>query len=848
MMGVTSWRPLTQIITAVVAVMILLGSLLYTFRQPIAVATFEHFGAPQNIEVNCLKIELHLNLSLSIPELCLTGSIFKLQLRDARWSYSTNQLVINNLVIQHLPTPHGDEKSAENDMFTLADFSLPAYLPRLTVKQLQLQSPMLSEPVLLQVDQPGATRIILQGDVQAQVILDQGMLKLDMIWTLAEVLEKLSITQTVQSGQNPHLFQNTLINAPIHTKVQFDGQRIDSQHTLDMASMYTVHDSCQLRISTQGTISANVNLANKNAVVDLSALDSQVSVVKNCWQDANQAGFSLPQLLKVKFKNPISLNMQAIVVPQIHISDGQSGQFAAQLTDLYLPVTTLTAENQLQGTFSLLLNLPVDNASQKVGTGALRLDVSGRGQYAPDHWHLEAPKNTLSLQAFSQGLSLAKANIQFSAKATSTQGMTLEGKTAASELSYGLPAGAVSVKSLASKFSARALNLAEITVELQNTVENLRYQQFAFKTLTNQLELTVNDFAKLRVKGRSDVNGIAIDFKDGNYLLLGKVKVDHNLKANRILRQVTSQHQILLDEQFSALVNQQQQQINISADKQLVSGLNPAIGTLVVDATLTGGVLSADLALDIASLTGRGKFAVQGLVGQYQAFTFTGLTTAGDFAVNSAGLQLDEASLTLDLAEVGLPITNIQTQYNVLNSQIKITDVTANLLGGSAVTKNIWLDAREQTTVVKISHIDLAKVAQLQQQAGIELSGQIQGTLPLTFTPQGITIAGGSITSEGPGKLRIKDNPAFESIKAQQSELAYLQDLDVKHLSSHVRLDTDGWLFLDFSILGNNAELGQAINFNYSHEENILTLLRSLRYTDTVQNKIEKTIKQGGEK
>jgi hypothetical protein len=847
-MGVTFWRRLTLKITAVVGVMILIGCLLYAFRQPIAVAVLEHFGAAQNIEVSCLEVELHLDLSLSIDELCLVGPALKLQLHDALWAYNTNQLVIDDLAIQHLPNPHGEEKSAETEILTIADFSLPAYLPRLTVNQVQLQSPVLTGPIHFRVEQPNSTRFILKGDVQAQATLDQGILKLDVVWTLAEVLEKFSFAQKLKYEQNPLLSQDMLVNAPIHTKLLFDGQRIDSQHLLDMESIYTVHDNCHLRVSIQGTLAANVNLANKDAVADLSALDSHMSVAKNCWQAVNPSGISFPQRLKIEFKDNISLDMHGIVVPQMRISDGKTGQITAQLKDLYLPITPLTLENPLQGAFSLLLNLPGDTEPPQAGTATLRLAASGQGEYAPDHWQLVAPNNTLSLEAFSQGLSLAKANAQFTAKLTNTEGMTLHGQAAASGLSYVLPAGTVSVKSLTSQFSANAMNLAKINVELQNTLTNTHYQQFVFKTLTNQLELTLDDLDKVTVKGLSNVNGIAIDVKDGGYLLLGKLRVDHNLTANRTSGQVTSEHQVLLDEQFSALINQQQQRINISVAKQSVSGLNPALHTLVSDATLTDGLLSANLVLDLASLTGQGTFDLQELSARYQDFAFAGLTTSAAFTLDSAGLQLDDGSLTLDTAQVGLPITDIQGQYKVLNSQVKITGVTANLLGGSAVTKDLWLDGREQTTVVQISHIDLAKVAQLQQQPGIELSGEIQGTLPLTLTAQGIIIAGGRIASEGPGKLRIKDNPAFESIKAQQSELAYLQDLDFKQLTSNVRLDTDGWLFLDFSILGSNAELGQAVNFNYSHEENILTLLSSLRLTDTVQNKIEQKIKQGGEK
>ena len=72
--------------------------------------------------------------------------------------------------------------------------------------------------------------------------------------------------------------------------------------------------------------------------------------------------------------------------------------------------------------------------------------------------------------------------------------------------------------------------------------------------------------------------------------------------------------------------------------------------------------------------------------------------------------------------------------------------------------------------------------------------------------------------------------------------------MDFTQLSSKVRLQPDGWLFLDFSILGSNPDKKQSLKFNYSHLENILTLLKSLRMANSVQDKIEKSLKEGGKK
>jgi len=58
------------------------------------------------------------------------------------------------------------------------------------------------------------------------------------------------------------------------------------------------------------------------------------------------------------------------------------------------------------------------------------------------------------------------------------------------------------------------------------------------------------------------------------------------------------------------------------------------------------------------------------------------------------------------------------------------------------------------------------------------------------------------LSSDGPGKLKIQDNAAFDSIKSQQEQLSFLQNVEYRKLSSKVELTSDGWLDLELSIAG----------------------------------------------
>ena len=149
---------------------------------------------------------------------------------------------------------------------------------------------------------------------------------------------------------------------------------------------------------------------------------------------------------------------------------------------------------------------------------------------------------------------------------------------------------------------------------------------------------------------------------------------------------------------------------------------------------------------------------------------------------------------------------------------------------------------------VNFNNIDLEQVMALQQQPGLKITGKVNGNMPIVVDKEGIKIENGWLSSLTGGKLTIKNNPSFDSIKTQQPELALLENLDFTQLESKVKFDSDGWVFFDFAIQGNNPDRKQSVNFNYSHEENLFSLLESIRLVNSVENQIEQKIIQGDKK
>jgi hypothetical protein len=171
-------------------------------------------------------------------------------------------------------------------------------------------------------------------------------------------------------------------------------------------------------------------------------------------------------------------------------------------------------------------------------------------------------------------------------------------------------------------------------------------------------------------------------------------------------------------------------------------------------------------------------------------------------------------------------------------------------MGGAFVVNEFCPLATSQTAMIKFENIDASKLVTLDAESGISLSGRLAGTLPVIINEQGIAVKQGQLVNQGDGKLLITNNAGFEAVKAQQQELSttlsLLENLDIKQLKSSVDLKPDGWLHLGVNLQGFNEKQQQAVNFNYNHEENVFTLLRALRLSDEITQKVEKEYAKKG--
>jgi hypothetical protein len=400
------------------------------------------------------------------------------------------------------------------------------------------------------------------------------------------------------------------------------------------------------------------------------------------------------------------------------------------------------------------------------------------------------------------------------------------------------------VAKITSDFSLSAADINDLHLSVDNQFFQLKHPKFSFSNITNHIDLHIKEFEKLHFSGNTSTTKSSVQ-----KVSLQPMTFFHLGHANLVNSTLSSEHKIVLEQKFNLEVSQQQSKANIQIKQQNIIALQRIMSQLENALVIIQGNMSASIDVTLPheskQLIAKGKADFQELSVKYQDYLLNNINYQTPVTFDSAGLQLADSTLHIDSIDVGVMIEQVEANVIARNNVFRLTQAQGKLLNGQFSLVDFWLDGREQKFNVNFQNIDLAQLVALQQQPGIKITGNVDGDMPLILSKQGIRIEDGWMSSLNGGKLTIIDNPSFDSIKTQQPELALLENLDFSKLESNVKLNPDGWVFFDFAIQGNNPDKKQSVNFNYSHQENILSLLESIRLVKLVENKIEQKITQG---
>ncbi|MBN2646031.1 MAG: YdbH domain-containing protein [Desulfuromonadaceae bacterium] len=243
--------------------------------------------------------------------------------------------------------------------------------------------------------------------------------------------------------------------------------------------------------------------------------------------------------------------------------------------------------------------------------------------------------------------------------------------------------------------------------------------------------------------------------------------------------------------------------------------------------------------------------------GWFKQMVFSGLCAAHRIRLTPRIESLDSLQLSLDSLNPGVLLSGLQARMQLIEVEnlkpqgfdFSVQQAGFDLLGGHFVVDPfIWhLPSVSQRMLVRFEQLDLAQVAGLFEKSSLQASGRVDGSLPLEVTAEGVRVEKGVLRQHGPGALVYQTEHEAGALlpggSGMDLALKVLEDFHYQSLTSDLSFQPDGRLDLALHLQGNNPQVSpvQPIHLNLNVEENLLSLLKSLRYSQAIgQEMIQK--------
>ncbi len=260
-------------------------------------------------------------------------------------------------------------------------------------------------------------------------------------------------------------------------------------------------------------------------------------------------------------------------------------------------------------------------------------------------------------------------------------------------------------------------------------------------------------------------------------------------------------------------------------------------------------------------ITGALHVSIDNVSGSQDAFAFSGVhahrlnvvvasTTPLDISATSSGpLRLEELNSGILISDLtGTPSLGLDSE----TLDLRIRDFSGRLLGGtfrSSVFK-MSTTAKECTeSLFVVSGVQLSQIAALYGSQSLQAEGELEGHIPVKWCSTGATVSEASFRSTGKGGW-IRYQPSASVGSAPPGlELVYsvLRDYRFSSLQAKVTLNPEGSLLAQVSASGMNPAVnkGQQVNVNLEVEENVPSLLKSLRVGQAAVTEVTREIGKG---
>ncbi len=261
----------------------------------------------------------------------------------------------------------------------------------------------------------------------------------------------------------------------------------------------------------------------------------------------------------------------------------------------------------------------------------------------------------------------------------------------------------------------------------------------------------------------------------------------------------------------------------------------------ISDSSLDSGQFEGRLQLEMSPSgpVGTASFASQGIAGRALGFPFSGL----GFALDLDGLWPPRASnaLSISLARFnpGLPARDLEVEAFLPGAEpftLELRKAAFSFLGARILLDGSRLALLDGTAdlPIRIVDLDLARVLEAADLADVDVTGRLDGDLPVRFGDGTVTIRRSQLAATEPGVLRLRSEEVSSLLGGYGDEvsamLQALEDFRYDDLSLTLEKTPEDDLTLLLSILGKNPAVldGQPFKINLNLESNIGQLLDTL--------------------
>jgi len=253
---------------------------------------------------------------------------------------------------------------------------------------------------------------------------------------------------------------------------------------------------------------------------------------------------------------------------------------------------------------------------------------------------------------------------------------------------------------------------------------------------------------------------------------------------------------------------------------------------------------------------GSADLVVERLGGHYQNVVLTGVN--GKLKMVIEGLERvvvsRPAEVTIASIQTGVDVTDltmtVEGEWDLRERLplVEVRNIRCGLLGGTATSQGVRADLGYPPygLTVLVRELDLRKIFSLEQQKGLQGTGMLDGSIPVTVTSQGLRVKDGNFEARPPGGvIRYTASPeaAHAVTQANTNMEMVLQALSNFHynvLQVGAQYAENGTLQLQARLEGKNPEQEKSppIHFNLTVQENIPALLKSLRLVNDLEDSV----------